>query len=234
MKCTAEIFIDRLKANQSDKEFEKIRRYFKADDSDNHVIGVRMKIVFDLAKEFKEMPVDELDKLLSSPYYEARMGAVSMMDFQVRGKSVPEDHRKKLFDLYLKRHERLNSWDFMDRAAPRVVGGYLYECGQPRDILYKLAHSDNPWERRTAIVSTAYFIRKGECADTFKIAEILITDSHEFVQKAVGTWIRHAGQTDRSALLRFLGEFASQIPRPTLTTAVEKLNPDQKSRFRSL
>ncbi|REL24031.1 DNA alkylation repair protein [Rhodohalobacter sp. SW132] len=234
MKPIAENFIDRLKTNQSDKERKKIRRYFKADDSENRVMGVRMKIIFDLAKEFKEMPVNEIAKLLDNPYYEARMGAVSIMDFRVRKKSVPEELRKQLFDLYLNRHDRLNSWDFMDRAAPRVIGMYLYDYKKPRDILYTLAKSDNPWERRTAIVSTAWFIKKGELDDTFKLAELLLDDEHEYVQKAIGTWVRHAGKQDEERLLEFLEKHAPEIQRTTLTTMMENLTKAQKEYYRNL
>jgi 3-methyladenine DNA glycosylase AlkD len=234
MKLTAKNFIERLKANQSDDEQKKIRRYFKADDPENRVIGVRMKITFDLAKEFKDMPLDEIEKLLKSPFYEARMGAVSIMDFQVRPKNVSKEYRKTRFELYLNRHDRLNNWDFMDRAAPRVIGSYLYDYDKSRDILYKLAKSDNPWERRTAIVSTAWFIRKRETGDTYKIAEMLLNDDHEFVQKAIGTWVRHAGKRDENRLLEFLENHAPDIQRKTLTTMMENLTKAQKEYFRSI
>jgi len=234
MKFTAKNFIERLKANQSDDEQKKIRRYFKADDPENRVIGVRMKITFDLAKEFKDMPLDEIEKLLKSPFYEARMGAVSIMDFQVRPKNVSKEYRKARFELYLNRHDRLNNWDFMDRAAPRVIGSYLYDYDKPRDILYKLAKSDNPWERRTAIVSTAWFIKKGELDNTFKMAELLLDDEHEYVQKAIGTWVRHAGKRDENRLLEFLENHAPDIQRKTLTTMMENLTKAQKEYFRSI
>jgi 3-methyladenine DNA glycosylase AlkD len=234
MTLTAKKFIERLKANQSDDEQKKIRRYFKADDPENRVIGVRMKHTFDLAKKFNDMPLDEIEKLLDSPWYESRMGAVSIMDFRVRRKDITEDQRKNVFDLYLNKHNRLNNWDFMDRAAPRVIGSYLFDYDKPRDILYKLAKSDNPWERRTAMVSTAWFIRKDELDDTFKIAEILLEDDHEYVQKAIGTWIRHAGKQDEDRLHEFLEKHASKIERTTLTTMMENLTKDQKEYYRSL
>jgi 3-methyladenine DNA glycosylase AlkD len=234
MKLTAKYFIDRLKVLQSDKELKKIRRYFKSDDSENRVIGVRMKNTFDLAKEFTDMPLVEIEELLESPYYEARMGAVSIMDFRVRQKKATEEIRKQLFDLYLEKHNRLNNWDFMDRAAPRVIGSYLYDFNKPREILYKLAKSSDPWKRRTAIVSTSWFLRKGELDDTYNIAELLLNDEHEYVQKAIGTWIRHAGKQDEDRLLEFLEKYAPEIQRKTLTTMMENLTNEQKEYFRSI
>ena len=131
------------------------------------------------------------------------MGAVSIMDFQARAKRITPEQRQALFDLYIRRHDRINNWDLVDRAAPYVVGGYLAD--KPREILYQLARSRNPWERRTAIVSTYYFIRQGDLDDTFAIAEILVNDKHKLVQKAVVSWTREAGKKDPKRLARFLG-----------------------------
>jgi 3-methyladenine DNA glycosylase AlkD len=232
---TANQFIEELKSYRSDSEVKKIRRYFKDDDSENRIIGVRMKQTFDLAKEFSsEMSLEEVETLLESPFYEARMGAVSVMDFQVRSKSASEEYRGERFELYLNRHDRINNWDFVDRAAPRVIGSYLYDYEMPRDLLYDLTGSENPWERRTAIVSTAWFIKKGETDDTYSIAVRLLNDDHEYVQKAIGTWVRHAGKSDENRLLEFLEQHAASIRPTTLTTMMENLNPQQKKHFRSI
>lgn len=95
------------------------------------------------------------------------MAAVFVMDFKARQKSLSDAERAALFALYLRRHDRINNC--VDRAAPYVVGEYLRN--KDRSILDQLARSNNPDERRTAIVSTYAFIRHGEVADTFRIAE---------------------------------------------------------------
>ena len=157
------------------------------------------------------------------------MGGVSIMDFQARKKKLPDSQRKALFDLYLRRHDRLNNWDFPDRAAPHVIGRFLFD--KPRDILYKLAQSDNVWERRTAIVSTAYFLRQGEVEDTFEIAKILIDDEHELTQKAIGSWLREAGKVDETRLRRFLDKYGSDMSRVALRLAVAKLDEASKEHY---
>src|SRR5262249_35610427 len=141
--------------------------------------GVRMGEVFALAKKFAAMKPAEIEKLLESPIHEARVGAVSIMDFQARDRKTVSERRKELFDLYLRRHDRINNWDLVDRSAPYVVGGYLAD--KPRKVLYRLARSKNVWERRTAIVSTYYFIRQGEIDDTFRLAEMLVKDRHDLI-----------------------------------------------------
>ncbi len=171
-----------------------VARYFHADpnghSSDNKILGVSIGKIFPIAKKFSDMSLADVEKLLDNRFYEVRMGGVSIMDFQARNKRITPEHRKALFDLYIRRHDRINNWDLVDRAAPYVVGGYLAD--KPREILYKLARSKNPWERRTAIVSTYYFIRAGDTEDTFRIAEILANDKHELVKKAVRSWTRYA------------------------------------------
>ncbi|MFH4965015.1 DNA alkylation repair protein [Gaetbulibacter sp. M235] len=72
-----------------------------------------------------------------------------------------------------------------------IIGEYLID--RPKNILYELAKSENPWERRTAIVSTYAYIKKSQVDETFKITEILVNDEHELINKAVGSWIREAG-----------------------------------------
>ena len=126
-------------------------------------------------------------------------------------------------------HDRINNWDMVDRSAPYVIGGYLAD--KSRAPLYKLAKSKNVWERRTAIVSTYFFIRQNELEDTFKIAELLVNDSHDLINKAVGSWIREAGKRDEERLLAFLDKHGSSMPRTTLRYAVEKLSASQKKSY---
>ena len=142
------------------------------------------------------------------------------MDWQARRKRTPEERRKELFELYLRRHDRINNWDLVDRSAPFVVGGYLFD--KPRDILYRLARSENVWERRTAILSTAYFIRKGDLDDTFRLAELLLHDDHDLIHKATGWMLREVGNKNHSLLDAFLDDHAATLPRTALRYALKK------------
>jgi 3-methyladenine DNA glycosylase AlkD len=141
------------------------------------------------------------------------------MDFQARSKKTTDKRRKELFDLYIRRHDRINTWDLVDRSAPYVVGSYLFD--KPRKVLSKLAKSKKMPERRTAIVSTLFFIRKGDVEDAFKLAEILLYDKEDLIHKANGWALRFAGDKDRNGLLRFLDEHAATMPRVTLRYATE-------------
>lgn len=196
---------------------------------DGRPSNIPMRQIFALAKDFIDMAPAEIETLLENPLHAVRVGAVSIMDWQARNKKTSQERRKELFDLYIRRHDRINNWDLVDRSAPFVVGSYLFD--KPRDILYKLARSENPWERRTAIVATDYFLRQGDVGDTFKIGEILVHDPHDLVQKAVGGWVRQAGKTDLPQLLRFLDTYAATMPRIILRYAIEHLEEAQREHY---
>jgi 3-methyladenine DNA glycosylase AlkD len=154
------------------------------------------------------------------------------MDFQARRKATPEGRRRELYNLYLRRHDRIDTWDLVDRAAPHVVGGYLWD--KPREPLYRLAASAQWFERRTSIVSTWFFIRHSDLDDTFGIAQILVNDPHDLVQKAVGGWIREAGKRDEQRLRDFLDRNAATMPRTALRYAIEHLPSDARDYYLNL
>lgn len=188
--------------------------------------------IFALAKQYRATPPSEIEKLLEHPGHGVRVGAVSIMDFQARDKKTPEARRKELFDLYLRRHDLINTWDLVDRSAIYVVGGYLND--KPHDVLYKLARSEDMNERRTAAVATFYFMRSGNVDDSFKVAELLANEPEELTQKAAGWVLREAGQHDPQKLFKFLDTYAATLPRPMLRNAVEKLPKEQKAHYMAL
>lgn len=226
---TAAQFVETLSRLKSENELEKVIKFFKGNDGRTKALGVKFGDVFKTAKAFTEMPLDEINILLDSDYYEIRMGAVSIMDFQAKRKKTSEAQRKALFELYLNRHDRLNNWDFVDRGSYNIIGEYLLD--KPRDILYQLAKSDNAWERRTAIVSTYAFIKRNELDDTFRLAEILMHDESEFINKAVGSWLREAGKKDTERLKAFLNRHAAGMPRVTLRYAIEKFDKATRANY---
>jgi 3-methyladenine DNA glycosylase AlkD len=147
-------------------------------------------------------------------------------------KTTADERRKALYDLYLRRHDRINNWDLVDLAAWHVVGPWLVD--KPRAILHKMAKSKNMWERRTAILATFSFIRRGEFDDTFKIARVLLKDDENLSHKAVGWMLRSVGDKDRAALAAFLDEHAAGMPRAMLSNAIEKFTPADKARYRAV
>jgi 3-methyladenine DNA glycosylase AlkD len=229
-------FIKKLKSYSSPDEVKKIQRYFKSGRGEygegDKFIGVRMGQLFALAQEFIDMPLKEIEKLLESPIHEVRAGGLSIMGKQARSKKTSAERRKELFDLYIRRHDRVNNWDLVDLGALYVVGIYLAD--KPRDILYRLARSKNIWERRTAIVGTGQLIRQGDVTDTFKIAAMLLKDDEDLIHKATGWMLRSAGEVDRKQLLTFLDKHAAAMPRTLLRYSIEKLDKKQREHYMGL
>ncbi|HMK20648.1 MAG TPA: DNA alkylation repair protein [Chitinophagaceae bacterium] len=232
-ELTAKNFIAQLKTHQSDDELKKIQRYFKSREGDyghgDKFMGVKMGTLFALAKEFGEMPIGEIEKLLESPIHEARAGAVSIMDKASRNKKISKERLKDFFDLYMRRHDRVNNWDLCDLGCLYMTGSYLYD--KPHDVLYKLARSKNIWERRTAILSTCYFIRQGDLTDTFMIAEILVNDKEDLIHKATGWMLRFAGSKDQKKLIVFLNKYAATMPRTLLRYSIEHFNKKEREHY---
>lgn len=225
---TAEAFVARMEAIKSPIEAEKLQRYFKTVKGEygegDQFMGVRMGHLFELAKEFIAMPPVEIEKLMESPIHEVRAGGMSIMDKQGRSKKTSESRRKELYDLYMRRHDRINSWDLVDLAAPYVVGRYMWD--KPRDVLYTLARSSVVWERRTAMGATGYFIRQREVDDSFAIAEILVNDPEDLIHKVTGWMLRASGDVDQPRLLAFLDKHAETMPRTLLRYSMEHLDKD--------
>ena len=197
--------------------------------SDERFGGIGMGQIFKLAKEFQAMPPAEIEQLLESDDHPVRVGAVSIMDWQARDRRTPVERRRELFDLYIRRHDRINTWDLVDRSAIHVVGEFLVD--QPRDILDVLARSTRPMERRTAILSTYAFIRRDQLDDTYRIAETLAKDPDDLVDKAVGWMLREAGKRDHDRLASFLEAHAATMPRVMLRYSIEKLDKAERDRY---
>jgi 3-methyladenine DNA glycosylase AlkD len=185
--------------------------------------------IFALAKECIDMEPAEIERLLEQPDHAARVGAVSVMDWQARRRSTTDDRRRELFELYIRRHDRIDTWDLVDRSAIWVVGEYLVE--RRRDVLDELAGSAEPMRRRTAILSTVAFIRRDDLDDTYRIATLLAHDEDELVQKAVGWMLREEGKRDEARLLAYLDSHAATMPRVAVRYAIEKLDPSVRARY---
>ena len=212
-------------------QVDGVRRFFKGGDPETTVMGVSIGKVFPVAKRFVALGLDDVESLLDDRRYEVRMAAVAILDFKARQKRLAEADRRAMYELYLRRHDRINNWDLVDRAAPHVVGEFLVDGD--RAVLDRLARSKDPHERRTALVSTYAFIKRGEVADTFRIAETLADDPDVYVQKAIASWTREAGKRDEGALVRFLTRNRERLPKPTITAASRLLPEDARRRLRA-
>jgi 3-methyladenine DNA glycosylase AlkD len=218
---TAAALIADLEAMARPEAIPTVARFFAGKDTGTIILGVPIGSIFPVAKRYKALPLAEINHLLDDNRYEVRMAGISVMDFQAREKKISDADRKALFDLYLARHDRINNWDLVDRAAPYVVGEYLLNRG--RSVLEDLAGSGDPHRRRTAIVATYAFLRRKDTEWTFHVADLLAGDADIYVQKAIASWTREAGKTAPDALKAFLAKNADILPRTTVREASKGL-----------
>ncbi|KRE21262.1 DNA alkylation repair protein [Agromyces sp. Soil535] len=224
----ATTLVTTLEGIASDAEREKYTRYFPP-DPDAPFLGVRMGAVFDLAKTALDLPASGLEQLLEQPAHEVRALACSIMGKSAARRRTPPERRTELYELYLRRHDRIDQWDLVDLAARDVVGGYLLD--RDRAPLARLAASGFWPERRTALVATFAFLKRGELDDAYSLAETLADDTEPFVQKALGWVLRAAGDLDRERLTAFVEGHAATMPRAALRAAIEHYEKDERARI---
>ncbi|MEJ0034633.1 MAG: DNA alkylation repair protein [Gammaproteobacteria bacterium] len=178
-----------------------------------------------VAKEFRALPLGEIEKLMMSRVHEERAVGLFILVAQFE-----RSGDRKIFQLYRKRMAFVNNWDLVDMSAPGIVGGWLAD--KPRGLLDTLAKSKVLWYRRIAIVATFYFIRRGESKDAIRIAERLVNDERDLIHKAVGWMLREVEKrASASALEGFLRRHAATMPRTMLRYAIERLTPAEKEKW---
>ena len=183
-----------------------------------------------VAKRFAKLPLNELDRLITSKWHDDRLLALFILVGQYKKGSLAE--RAAIYDFYIAHKSYVNNWDLVDSSAQFIVGPELAGHADKLDVLTALAHSNSLWDRRIAMIATFAYIMQGEADDALVIAEILLHDSHDLIQKAVGWMLREVGKrVSRDTLLRFLDTHAATMPRTTLRYAIEHLNSEQRAHY---
>ncbi len=199
-------------------------RFFKTGPGDygegDRFLGIRVPVLRRVARERRAASVTTMFALLRSPLHEERLLALLLLVAAFR--HTDERGRERIYRGYARAIRRyVNNWDLVDTSAPHIVGHFLEH--RSREPLYVLARSSDLWERRVAILATFWFIRRNDFADTFAIAELMLTDEHDLIHKAVGWMLREAGNRDAKAAARFLNRHHRRMPRTMLRYAIEKL-----------
>jgi 3-methyladenine DNA glycosylase AlkD len=186
-----------------------------------------------IAKMFKDLPLAEVEKLLDSEWHDARLLALIIL--VERFKKAGEAERQAIYEFYMRNIRHVNNWDLVDTSAGYIVGQGLDGRQERLKVLQKLARSDYLWERRIAMVATFAYIRNGRADEALVIAEDLLHDQHDLIQKAVGWMLREIGKrVDTSLLITFLDQHAATMPRTTLRYAIEHFSPETRQYYLGL
>jgi 3-methyladenine DNA glycosylase AlkD len=202
------------------------RGYFK-DPGDQVFLGVTAPLLRKLAREFCLLPLSDVRRLMQSRVHDEQSLAYAVL--RRRFEKGSEADRKKVFDFYVRNRRLVCSWDAVDDSTPNIVGPHLFE--RDKALLYQLARSSRLWDRRIAMVSTLYFIRRGHISDTLKLAEMLLDDEEDLIHKATGWMLREVGKQDLAALKRFLKAHCSTMPRTMLRYAIERFPQQERINY---
>lgn len=239
--CKAGDVVSTLMAMENPRQREILQRFFKTGKGQygegDVFLGIKVPQTRLVVKEAKlRIPLAEIESLLASSYHEVRLcGFLLLVEAMKaatprRGKAPVAEarRRKEIVDFYLANARKANNWDLVDLSAPGVVGSYLLyptETGDmpSRDVLDRLALSENLWEQRIAVVATVALIRDGQFDDTLRIGTKLLDHPHDLIRKAIGWMLREIGKKDQGVLEDYLEENYSKMARTTLRYAIERM-----------
>jgi 3-methyladenine DNA glycosylase AlkD len=224
-----------LKALAKPTRAFELQRFFKTAKGQygegDIFLGLTVPEVRTIARKYKKLPLNEIEKLTSSDFHEFRLCGLVILTLQFKA-SKERSEQKNIFNFYMKQVKAgyVNNWDLVDVTAP-IIGAYLVGENDPYPLLEKLVRSKSLWERRVAIIFTFAFIRAGELDPTIEISRRLLKDDHDLIHKAVGWMLREVGKRDIQILRAFLNENAQQMPRTMLRYAIEKMSEAERKKW---
>jgi 3-methyladenine DNA glycosylase AlkD len=225
-----------LKSMADPDKVATLQRFFKTGPGQygegDIFIGVMVPHSRQVAKKFSQLPLGEVRTLLYSRIDEERLVALLILAQRYSSSASSSREKEKIVKFYLDNIKQVNNWDLVDLSASNILGAHLVDNRDRRRLLYRLAGSDNVWERRIAIVATHHFIRNGDFSDTLKIAVMLLQDRHDLIHKAAGWMLREVGKRDAAAEEAFLEKHCSVMPRMMLRYAIERLPESKRHRYR--
>jgi len=227
--------------NQIKKELQKLanpqkakilQKFFKTGKGEygegDVFLGIPMSDLRQIAKQYQETDLKELEQILCSAIHEYRMVALLIASSQYK-KETKKQKKKEIYKFFIKHSKQINNWDLVDVNVPGVVGDYLLD--NDRAILYKFAQSKNLWQRRIAVLACYAFIRENDFKDILKISKILLNDEHDLIHKAVGWMLREVGKRDQAVLENFLQKHYQKMPRMMLRYSIEKFEEGKRKKY---
>ena len=237
--------LEAMLAHADPSQVAGLSRFFKTGPGQygegDQFLGIKVPVTRAVVRNcWRQTSLDDLEICISSPYHEVRLAALlTLVDLFAHAKPEPflasegawrGMSQRACVDFYLGHTRFINNWDLVDLSCYPLLGVWLLD--KDRTLLYELAREGKTlWEQRIGIVSTMTFIRHGQLADTFAIADILLHHPHDLIHKAVGWLLREAGKRDKTALVSFLQPRAATMPRTMLRYAIERFPEKERQSY---
>lgn len=231
------LLVEQIKAALKDKAIPEkaafFPRFFKSGPGEygegDKFLGVKVPEQRKIAKSvFKEISLGEIETLMHDPYHEVRLTGVMILVYRYEKLKFDEE-RKELVDFYLSNLKWVNNWDLVDVSCHHILGHYY--LNRDKSLFYELAAKDHLWSQRVAMVTTYYWIKRGEFEDALALAKRFLDHPHDLMHKAVGWMLREIGNQDFEVEYEFLKKHYQQMPRTALRYAIEKFDEDLRQDF---
>ncbi len=230
---TAEQIKKELAAKAEPGFAEKVTRFFKTAPGTygygDVFIGVRVPEIRKVVKNYRHLPLDQIKTLLLSGIHEERFAALVLMNGRFAAGGAKEDEKRRIYELYMDRRAHVNNWDLVDVSAPHIPGAWLYK--RDKAPLYTLSASESLWDRRIAVVSTLFFIRKNRFKETLSLAGMFLDDKEDLIHKAAGWMLREVGKRSPDTEEAFLKTHLHRMPRTMLRYAIERFPQEVRRRY---
>ncbi|MCK7527246.1 MAG: DNA alkylation repair protein [Ignavibacteriales bacterium] len=155
-----------------------------------------------MAKQFKELLLTEIQELLNSQVHEERLIGLFILVEQYR--KADEMKRQTIYEFYLKNAKRVNNWDLVDLSAEKIIGAYLLiktskSCSSLPNQKNLMGKTNCHHAFNFFILSEMVFMTR-----RLEIADVLLTDEHDLIHKAVGWMLREIGNRNLAEEVKFL------------------------------
>lgn len=194
--------------------------------------GVKVPLVNKISKELftsiKELPKNEIfslcEALWKSGYSEESYIACNW-SYYIHTQYQPEDFI--VFEKWVNSY--VNNWASCDTLCNHTVGTFLEMYPDYISRLKEWARSDNRWTKRAAAVTLIIPARKGMfLQDIFEIADILLYDPDDLVQKGYGWMLKAASEAHQEEVFDYVMSKKATMPRTSLRYAIEKMPKELK------
>ena len=231
----AEDFLSALQEEASPRKARELQRFFKTGVGEyahgDIFLGITVPTTRKLTRDYFNLTLPELRKLMKSQFHEARFSALVILVHKFKRANSHEE-QEQIFDFYMAelRKGRINNWDLVDVSAP-TIGAHLLDMRGARTFLLAMAEDANLWIRRTSILFTFASLKIGDRKPTLSICTKLLGDDHDLIHKAVGWALREVGKLSSSELRAYLEKYGRKMSRTTLRYAIEKFPIDERKQW---
>lgn len=170
----------------------------------------------------KEALFDLCEALLETSDWRLRTIAFAWA-FRRRGQYAAADFAR--FERWLRRY--VNGWGSCDDFCTHAFGALLYQHPELVPQAQAWTQSENRWLRRAAAVALIYGLRRSAHLDAaFEVADLLLTDEDDLVQKGYGWMLKEASKRAPRPVFDYVMAHKDVMPRTALRYAIEKLDPN--------